>query len=281
MKKGNLSFFAICLSYFIFTTSCEYKTKTVDNTIGFDSIQVDESYHIHGQTSEPGCNIKINFLFPDSTKSTDNLLKTFVVKTYGEPFNNMGPHEATKEFINRYMENFKNFTTITENSEYKEDENIYVDETGYSYYIQLKNNILYNKNNFISFTVESLSYEGGAHSSKSIYGFVYNLTTDKLLQQNDFAGDKYMSSISTILAEKIAEENGIKEIKELENLGYNSLEEIKPNNNFTLDDQGITYYFNENEIAGTMVGISRVFIPYEELNIYTQKDSPISVFTSH
>lgn len=275
MKKLNLLFFFTFLLYFILTTSCD-KTKILENTITFDSIQINDSYYINNDKSQPGCNIKINFSFPDSTSNKSNLLKVMIEKTLGKEFENTSPQKATIDFIDSYIVNFKHFISATENSEYKEDENIYEDETGYSYYIVLKNKIVYNKNNFVSFTVETLSYEGGAHSSKAIRGYVYNLTTDKLLKEDDFSGNRYENNISLVLAKKIAETNELENINDLENLGYNNLDEIKPNNNFTLDDKGITYYFNENDIAGTMVGITEVFIPYEELAIYIQKDSPIS-----
>jgi hypothetical protein len=63
---------------------------------------------------------------------------------------------------------------------------------------------------------------------------------------------------------------------DLENLGYYPIDEIVPNNNFTIDNNGITYYFNVNEIGDVMVGLSQVFIPYEEINIYMKKENPIA-----
>jgi hypothetical protein len=156
-----------------------------------------------------------------------------------------------------------------------------MDETGYAYYTKLRNTVLYNQNGFISFVVESLVYEGGAHSSKHIYAYVINMETGELLQEDQFSGTNYRFNISSILADKIVEANGLKNGKELENLGYNSVGDIIPNQNFTLDNEGITYYFNENEIAGTSVGIVKVFIPYNELNIYVAKYSPIDVLVNN
>lgn len=284
MKKLSFSLSALGLfGYLILMTNCNPKTKTIDNPVQFDTIQVNESYYINNDTTSPGCNIRIEFVYPDSIKNMKNIRNVqnvFLEKILGESFKDKNPELVIQEFTSQYKEDFNKFVSHTNDSEYGEDENIYDDETGYSYYIHLHDNILYNKDNFISFTVENLSYEGGAHNSKSVYGYVYNLNTNKMLGENDFAGSKYMENISALLAEKIAEANGVKNIKDLENLGYSSVSDIKPNNNFTLDEKGITYYFNENEIAGTMVGITRVFIPYEELSVYIQKESPISVLTS-
>ncbi|MDL2224179.1 DUF3298 and DUF4163 domain-containing protein [Bacteroidales bacterium OttesenSCG-928-M06] len=282
MKKLNLSFLVISLlCYFTLTTSCDTKTKTVDNPILFKSIEKDEAYYINKDTTKPGCNIKIHFEYPDSSSHKENLLVSMTEIMYGELFKNMLPEQATNEFIKRYVQSFKQFITLTENNEYKEDESIYEDETGYSYYLKLKNTITYNKNHFVSFYVENTSYEGGAHSSKNIHGYVFNLSTNSRLHEDEFAGDNYEKNMANILIEKLMTAKGVKDVQELENLGYITPEDIKPNDNFTLDAKGITYYFNENEIAGTMIGITRIFIPYEELSIYIQKESPISTLITN
>ncbi len=226
------------------------------------------------------CNIQISFTYPDSSGNA-HLLKTiqhiFVENLFGNSFSHLPPKQAMEEYVKQYIQEFKLFESSFDSKTSIEEENEYEDETGYSYYTKLKNNLLFNQNGFISFTVESLSYEGGAHTSKNIQGYVIDLATGELIQEDQFAGDNYKANISDLLAKKIATANDINDPKELENLGYNSLTDIIPNNNFTIDRNGITYYFNENEIAGTMVGITQVFIPYEELKIYINENSPFTL----
>ena len=251
-----------------------------DNPVVFNSIQVEETYPINGNQSGLSCNLQISFVFPDSSQSeqlTEAIQAIFIEKMYGDSFISLSPQKATENYTQQYMEAFKQFkSAIHEDQETYELENKYADETGYAYYTRLKNAVVFNQNNFISFSVESLVYEGGAHSSQNIDGYVLNLETGLLLQEEDFAGAYYRNNVSKILAQKIAKNNDLTNPADLENLGYNRAEDIVPNNNFTIDKKGITYYFNENEIAGTMVGLTKVFIPYEEINIYMKKDSPIS-----
>jgi hypothetical protein len=279
MKKISILFSFVCVCYLLLGVGCKPKVKPVNtNAVRFDSIQVDETYHLHNDTTKPCCNIQISFVYPDSSGAQElkELQNLFIEKMLGDSFKDLSPEQAIKEYTKQYIEGFKQFENSVIDTTYADEENKYVDETGYSYYTKLKNTILYNQNGFVSFTVESLVYEGGAHSSKSIYGYVVNPATGELLQEDQFAGKNYQFNISYILANKIAESNGVDNVKELENLGYNSLCDITPNQNFTLDNKGITYYFNENEIAGTMVGIIPVFIPYNELQVYVAKDSPIA-----
>ena len=262
--------------------------KTTDNPVVFKTIQIEETYPTDKNQLELTCNLRISFTFPDSSQNeqlTEAIQAIFIEKMYGNSFKSLSPQKATESYKQQYIEAFRQFRSIIhdENDEHAHEiENEYEAENNYAYYTWLKNSVIFNQSNFISFSVESLVYEGGAHRSqniKNINGYVINLKTGQLLQEENFAGISYKNSVSKILAQKIAEDNGLASLNDLENLGYNPAEEIIPNNNFTIDSKGITYYFNENEIAGTMVGSTQVFIPYKEINIYMKKDSPISLLS--
>jgi hypothetical protein len=206
----------------------------------------------------------------------NDLQNIFTEKVFGDSLLGVTPKQVVTEFVKRYINDFQQFE-LSESKIYpneEEEEAVYEDETGFSCYLRLKNELTYNRNGFISFTVENVSYQGGAHSSKSINGYVIDLQTGKLVQEENFAGLNYEQNLSPVLARKIAEANQLKSSDELENIGYYNSKEIVPNNNFTINDKGITYYFNENEIAGTMVGLTEVFIPYEEINVYLKSDNP-------
>jgi len=290
MKKIIISsFFAVCVFSF-FLTACDSKTKAIDNPVTFNSIQTEEIYHINNDQSRLACNLRISFTFPDSAQDAQTiktLQAIFVEKVYGDSFSSLSPQKATESYTQQYIEAFKQFESMIQKEKEEGEKNgyahkledEYIDETGYAYYTWLKDTVVFNSNNFISFSVKSLVYEGGAHSSQSINGYVINLETGKLLQEEDFAGIHYKNSVSKILAQKIAKDNDLTNPDDLENLGYNQADEIVPNNNFTIDNKGITYYFNENEIAGTVLGLTTVFIPYEEINIYMKKDNPISLLS--
>jgi len=150
------------------------------------------------------------------------------------------------------------------------------DENNFIYELNLEDEILYNRNNFISFIVRNTNYEGGMHGSYSVYGYVIDLNTGKFLTEEDFAGNNYKKNLSSVMVQKIAAAKGLDRVSELEDIGYNAIEDIIPNENFTIDDKGITYYFNECEIAAYFVGVTEVFISYEELKAYISIDSPIS-----
>jgi|GEM_PF-914521 len=289
MGKVNVLFSVICFFFVLFLGSCDFKKRIVNNDISFDSIEVLETYYLFNDNDKPSCNIQISFIYPEFSGDTSLLnvaQNIFIEKMFGNSFLDLNPKQAMDEYTKQYINGFKVFESTFfplnafvehgEHCDHDHEYEVYKDESGYSYYTKLKNNLLFNQNGLISFTVESVSYEGGAHSSKCLYGYVIDLTNGTLIQEEQFAGKNYSLNVSNLLTEKIAAAKGISDPNELENLGYNTLD-ITPNNNFTVDRKGITYYFNENEIAGTMVGITPVFIPYEELKIYIKDASPFSL----
>jgi hypothetical protein len=175
-------------------------------------------------------------------------------------------------FSTQYIHDFQSIKF----SDFFDDDYLLEDENSFLYELNLENEILYNQNNLISFVVKNVNYEGGAHGSNSIYGYVIDLKTGKFLTEEDFAGENYKKKLSTVIAQKIAASKGLSDVSQLESIGYNAIEDIAPNENFTIDDKGITYYFNEYEIAAYFVGSTKVFIPYEELKAYITDDNPIS-----
>ena len=282
MKKISLLIVVFGVFFLsIFSSSCDFRKRNSENPVCFDTLQIDTIYHIDNKPELPACNIKIKFIYPQSSdlNNLETVQSFFIEKVLGSTFKNEESKSAVGKFVNHHINNFK---FIEEN---KSEDNSVVEDFDFdldkevlpfTYYIQLQDSVTYNKNGFISFLVETVSCEGGAHSLRNISGYVFNLNTKERLTENDFSGDNYNSGVSNLIAVKIAEQNNIKEINDLENLGFYNIEDIKPNDNFTLSKNGITYYFNKNEIAGSMVGIIEVFISYQELSFFLHDGSPIS-----
>jgi len=265
--------------------SCTKKTKSNDTKVVFDSIQVNKTQSIDYKDSKLNCNLHILFTYPVAYKKTSSLgdlQKIFIEKVFPSQYVNLSPQEAANKFSIEYIKDFQatkwsDFFDKSSDGDNDDDNFILEDENSFIYELSLEDKILYNKDNFVSFIVKNINYEGGAHGSNSVYGYVIDLNTGKLLTEEDFAGNNYKKNLSAIIAKKIAAAKGLDSVSQLEEIGYNAIEDIAPNENFTIDDKGITYYFNEYEIAAYFVGITEVFIPYDELKTYITDDNPISL----
>jgi len=259
---------------FVFCLSCKNKTKIPDDTVSFDTIRVDETCpsEISESKAHISCRLNITFVYPNSYKDADILHKlqsAFVERTFSVKYAGLSPQQAVDSFKNQYITGFQSEKFFDEDYDLG-------DESAFQYHLDLKDSITYNGNNLVSFLVETENFEGGAHGSRSAFGYVIDLNTGEYITEDSFAGTDYKKNLSEIIVKKIAEANKVNDPKQLEGMGYNSIDDIVPNGNFTIDEEGITYYFNEYEIAAYFIGITRVFISYDELKVFITDDNPVA-----
>ncbi|MDR3340253.1 MAG: DUF3298 and DUF4163 domain-containing protein [Candidatus Symbiothrix sp.] len=263
-------------AYFLLSVfSCKQSVKSTE--IVFDTIRVDRNHFLANDTSgKLKCHLNISFVYPKSFADTlrqKQIQSVFIEKMLSKQFSHLSPEQAVEAYVQQYIKDFDASFSL-ENFD-PEDYGL-ADEKIFSYEQHLENEIVFRKDNFISFIVESDAYEGGAHGSHHISAYVLDTLTGELLTQEDFAGLNYQKNVADVIIRKIAEANGVETVEELENTGYINIKELEPNGNFTIDDKGITYYFNEYEIAAFFIGVTKVFIPYREFSVYLIQDSPLS-----
>ncbi|MDD2437744.1 MAG: DUF3298 domain-containing protein [Massilibacteroides sp.] len=275
MKTQTIIFFAVASLLFY---GCKTGVKNAGkNDISFDSIQVEKVYHLLDNPENPNCNFQLKFIFP--VKMGDkNLLtkiqKQFVSDYFGDEYGELSPEEATAKYTEEYLNSYKeledDFNLETQRSEGKQI------PSWFSYYEMSENEICYNSNQILSYSVNFNNYTGGAHGAHSTRYHVIDLRTGNKITEDAIFVEDYQDQLAPILVDKIAELNNVQDAKELENIGFFSVDEIYPNGNFLIDDTGITYAFNEYEIAAYVLGLIEVRIPFKEIEYLLRKDSPIS-----
>lgn len=278
MKTSIYKSLAALVAISLLLYGCKTKTQSqVENKISFDSIRVEKVYHLFENPEHPNCNLQINFSFPvkmDNKELLEQVQKQFVLDYFGEEYEEITPREAVDKYTESYIESYK---------ELEDDYKLEVERSNgspipswFSYYETSENKIEYNRNNILAYSVSFNNYTGGAHGAHSTLYHVIDLKTGKLISEEEIFIEDYQEQLARILVDKIAELNEVQDAKELENIGFFSIEEIFPNNNFLIGDEGITYAFNEYEIAAYVVGLTEVYIPFTEISTLIRKDSPIA-----
>ena len=258
-------------------TGCYTGTKKVsENNIRFDSLSIDKSYYLLEVETNPKCSLQIKFVYPADYANKEMLSmlqQQFIAGFFGDDYVNHTPQEAAEKYANDFIAAYKseenNFKTELENHESGTMESWYAREEATS------NQIVYNRNDILSFNVYTEGYYGGAHGTHTHTNRVINLKTGQQITENDIFTDNYQDELAKILVDRIALLNNV-EVAELENIGFFSVNEIFPNKNFYVDETGITYTFNEYEIAAYVVGPVLVPIPYEKILHLLRKESPVS-----
>ena len=254
-----------CLLLGLIATGCDMGTKKAsENDIRFDSITVEKIYHLLDNPDNPNCDLEIKFVYPQAYADEailEKLRKQFVVSYFGEDYEDLSPEEATRHYTDDYLSAYKDLE-----EDYKDDlANADKRPVGawYSYYEMSSNTIAFNQADIISYTV-------------SFENYVLNLRTGRPITEEEIFVEDYQDSLARILVDRIARQNNLTDIKELEDIGFFSVDEIYPNGNFLVDEEGITYSFNEYEIAAYVVGVTNVRLPYQDIRHLLKDESPIA-----
>lgn len=255
----------------LFTCCSTGRREVMENHVQWDTLSVDKSCDAANVNTTPGCSLQISFIYPidfqDKTilKSVQHL---FVLDCFGSKYTDMTP----KEVVDNYAEDYINSIRKELIKETVSDEEI----PAYEYYEILNNRILYNRNHLLSVTIGRETFSGGAHGAHNHLSRVIDLKTGRQLGETDLFIDDYRDDLAKIIVDNIAVSNNVDNASELENLGFFNVNEISPNGNFYVDDTGITYTFNEYEIAAYAIGPVVVQLPYENVRHLLRADSPLA-----
>ena len=270
-------------------TGCQSEGKeSEENAIRFDSLAVEKTYPIEAQTEEPPQErvLRIRFTYPIEYANLavlEAVQQLFVKSMLGDAYVGMPVKEAMNKYTADYKTQIKkevsDFEQDTEehSSTNLEDEGMSASDHPESpEYELITDSILYNQNNLLCYSVYREYSTRMPTVSRSYTYWVVDLKTGKRVTENDIFNEDYRDDLAKIIVDAIAVANNVDKVADLENIGFYNVNEIYPNRNFYVDDIGITYTFNENDIATNALGATTVRIPYEMIRHLLRKDSPIA-----
>jgi hypothetical protein len=206
-------------------------------------------------------------LYPVKYKDETVLRKIreyFILSFFGEDKTMLQPHEAVDKYIEEYISSYKELESDFE-KEIKTTGHKPKAESWYSYYEASFNEIIYNKRDLLSYSVSIEYYTGGTHGGYGYNNFVLDLKTGNRLKEQDIFIPEYQDELSKIIVKALMAQNEVSKTHDLESIGFFNVEEIYPNNNFSIDEEGITYTFNEYEIAPYTIGRTDVFLNFDSV----------------
>lgn len=281
--KNQKTYLAIVTIFAIVSfASCKHSTAEdqTENKIVFDTLRVNDNYHINNDSTMPSCNLKLTFIYPTSYENNkpilDSLQNIFISNFLDPSFTifKSVPTQALEKYKEAYIDNYLHEIDLFYNSK-----NLSHDETNekyLSYYETITNEIIYNKQNILSFQIAQTNYKGGTSSYLLLKNYAVDLTTGRVIFEKDIFNPGYEEVLSNLFKEYLLRMNNVKTLSDLQDMGYFGIEEIVPNENLLIDDRGITYIFNKNEISTFKLDPIKISIPYEEISSILKEDSPIS-----
>jgi hypothetical protein len=78
------------------------------NNVEFDTIRVVSRNHLEGDTANPYCDLRIDFIYPVSSHKTslDTLHQFFVRSMFGTSYDTLRPDAAVEAYKKSYIDNY-------------------------------------------------------------------------------------------------------------------------------------------------------------------------------
>lgn len=280
---------------FLLSIGCNQSSKSVstkDNQIKFDTLVVEKKHFLRNDTSSPFCELNVEFIYPiESSKvNLKRLQQLFIRSTLGRNYDDLSPEEAINQYVNNFVKNYETDAKIFDEDLFdlenhpnlipqnmdEIDEDELRSNEFYSYHETLTNKVHFNQNNLLSFQVNQLNNKGGSATYSSYNNYVINLNTADLLSENDIFTPGYDVALQQLFANILLQQNEVKSISDLEDLGYFGIQEIMPNRNFLIDNEGITYTFNKGEYSAYPLSAPIIFIPFNDLKTVLRNNTVVS-----
>lgn len=278
MKKQTVSLLVLLLAASGFFFSCGNTVNKNAGALEFDSIQVNETVHLFGDTAKPACNIVIDFTY--ASKSSDVRLKDslntyFLSLCFGDKYMTMTPEEAVKKYTEKYISDYRGDLEPM----YKKDEQDKEDESSigawYSYYKYIRSHVQLYTKHLLVYRYRYEEFTGGAHGIYMTTFLNMDLRTLAPLRLDDLFVSDYEEPLTDLLWNQLMADNKVATRQELEDMGYATTGELAPTENFYLSKEGITFYYNVYDIAPYVMGPVQITLPYEMVQHLLSDDSMI------
>jgi hypothetical protein len=141
---------------------------------------------------------------------------------------------------------------------------------------------LFNSNNIYCCELFEYSYLGGAHPNSYRKFVNFDLFSGDELKLEDILIEGYSEQLNIVGEEIFRQTNEIEPNKDLTEAGYwFDNNNFGLNNNFTIDEYGMTFYYNNYEITAYAFGPTELFIPYNRINDLIKPDGLLGGFSSN
>lgn len=236
--------------------------------IQFDSIVVHRQIPllVDNDTTLPYADVHVSFTYPSKFKDDESLARLqqiFLGTFFGDvSYDALYPQEAMDVYLESYTEEYRNISSMFHEEKERLEDRM---PSWYWYWMQHTNKILFQDDSLVSYAVEYSDYTGGAHGSYNIAYTTINLKELVTLTEEDLFIPGYYKPLTEKIVQQLMHKYEVEQPDSLLMRGFFTIEDIVPNNNFWLNNEGIHYSYNQYEIAPYVMGVIDVMIPYSEL----------------
>jgi len=231
----------------LFTSSCN--NIETNNFLNLKTNVIESKFGACDGESACG-EIKIDYpIFSENNKLVDEKINSEITKSISSFYDVKTVEETSKKFIADFADFVKEFPDVA----------------GNKWNISMQYKVLNNTEKALSLSFNMEGYTGGAHGFRTLTYTNYNPLTGEKLNLEDLISN--IDELRLIARKIFIEENDLDPKKSLNTQGFWFLDDIfSLNNNFIISDKGISFHYNQYEIAPYSQGSIDINIPMSELS---------------
>ena len=216
---------------------------------------------------EDSLTVSIHIEYPTAIGKTDalnNIQRDLKHRLFGEAYIDMEPQQALDAYVAMLKTEYK-INNLPLKEGWEKDNRDFEYAPICCEEQVLTGSVMGEVKGILSYCVERYVYTGGAHGSNFRQFVNYNLQTGEQIDEEQLFAENYQEQLTQLLLQYMVEQNDeIALIQDLQEAGYN-VDDIHPNDNFYLAEEGITYVFNPYDIAPYALGETEILIPWSAL----------------
>ena len=240
----------LSISLVFMLSSCETDHKKKNN-LEFKTYHHTEKIHLFDNENYPSFNMDLSF-----TTTTDSL-------EYPELYHSLSTtyYDSLRVFNNPVHRNLQDLSSLLIKEYRLLEKDLVVDSadigSSFNWEIIKNNKIICHNAHYISFVNEIYMYTGGAHGNKLENYYTFSLKSNQLIDAKSFF--KSNSCEAIIQLQKVALKEKVKDLSEF------FLDGLSCTSNFYITKKGVTFHYNQYDIASYAAGSIDILIKTEDI----------------
>lgn len=247
----NLSFTSAMLCVAALSASCCGQTEIETTTVGLS----EEIALTEGRDNRLSVEISAEYpVFKTENEAGKTISSEITEALFGEEYMSMDPEAAVLAYKDALAQEYRE-----ENLPMLEEEGL-ENSASLNWSDLVSGSIEGQKDNILSYVVVHHAFRGGAHGMTAVTAYNFDTKSGKEIQETDFFKNGYEEKLTKLLTARLPEAVGGPE-----NMEMLFIQEVEPNDNFYITEDGVTFIYNHYEIAPYAMGIIKITIPWNEL----------------
>ena len=112
------------------------------------------------------------------------------------------------------------------------------------------------------------------HTAHASLFLNFDLLTGKKIHLKDLFKEGYEQELTRLLLAELEKQNKVTTESELEDIGYFITEPLSPTENFYLNEDGLSFFYNVYEIAPYVMGTTEIKVPFSAIESLLKEGNP-------